>query len=302
MTNMGATDVADGRPCPAPATEALKVFMTQHVHQSKSASSSTDHPPRPVSEDGDDDDDKNIEPLDLSELCREAIRVEHHAYDSASAVTDDDAFPCIAWNSDDDDDNTEDEESDRTNENHPLHLSKKRPRHQKRRASHQESSRRSSCEDVRQGNTTTRKRRSSEPFPQACGLHRCKTRKMCLPRCIDQQNDNCCDCPMPDSNSKNAPLSTSRQQSLSVGSSLDNTSGSTTPDLDPAAFLVATCLSPQATSWGQFALTGSNPSTPNSPSYGLIRTSPSRCRTLRNSFKRANSFGNVILPLRSNDQ
>lgn len=296
---MSATDVADGRPCPTPATEALKVFMTQHVHQSKSASSSTDHPPRPVSEDG-DDDDKNIEPLDLSELCREAIRVEQHAYDSAAAVTDDDAFPCIAWNSDDEDD-TEDEEYARTNENHPFHPSKKRPRHQIRRASHQESSRLSSCEDVRHGNTTTRKRRSSEPLPQACcGLHRCKTRKMCLPRCIDQQDDNCCESPMPGSNSRNAPLSTSRQLSLSVGSSLDNTTGTTTPDLDPAAFLVATC--PQATSWGQFALTSSNPSTPNSPSYALIRTRPSRSRSLRNSLKKANSFGNVILPLRSNDQ
>jgi len=130
MTNQSTIDavpmdaVAEGV-VPTPATEALRIFMAQHVHDhtigAEAATSSQPHlrmnameqscqrqlshrsapaPPLPTSD-----------PLDMSDLTRATAQVERRARrkkrSSSTASRSEDAadeFPAIEWNSDDEDD------------------------------------------------------------------------------------------------------------------------------------------------------------------------------------------------------
>ena len=157
MTNQSTIDVrpmegvAEGV-VPTPATEALRIFMAQHVHESQAIGANAtataashcqhlcvngeteqschrrqlQHPsalvasPLPTSE-----------PLDMSDLTRATARVERRALRkkrSASTASHDDnaddEFPAIEWNSDDDDDDDDDDSEEDTyaiNDNEPSH-------------------------------------------------------------------------------------------------------------------------------------------------------------------------------------
>ena len=157
MTNQSTIDVgpmegvAEGV-VPTPATEALRIFMAQHVHESQAIGANAtataashcqhlcvngeteqschrrqlQHPsglvasPLPTSE-----------PLDMSDLTRATARVERRALRkkrSASTASHDenadDEFPAIEWNSDDDDDDDDDDSDEDTcaiNDNEPSH-------------------------------------------------------------------------------------------------------------------------------------------------------------------------------------
>lgn len=311
MTNMSDINVADGRACPTPATEALKVFMTQHLP--KCGDSSASHPPATENVNGCSSStlpSSHHEPLDLSNLCREAVRVEQNVSGSS---TDDDVFPSIEWNSDDDADADADETAHKSDENRPFWILQRRSRRQREfreennsSASSSESSSSSYYDGLDDARlfSTIRKRRSGDALLPSCDLHRCK-RKMCLPGCLGQ-GGNACLSPIASAltNDKTNQLPR-RQQSLSVGSSLDavatTTTSSSTTAAD-AAFLAATlrtmvseeyCILTTAPSWGQFV---TSDSTPSSPSH--IRKSPSRARG--QNLKKAGSCGVITLRNKNN--
>lgn len=152
MTNQSTIDVGPMEGVvPTPATEALRIFMAQHVHDqaiganatattATAAASRCQHlrvngateqscqrrqlqhpsalaPPLPTSE-----------PLDMSDLTRATARVERRALRkerSASTASRDenaeDEFPAIEWNSDDDDEDVSDEDTYAINDDEPSH-------------------------------------------------------------------------------------------------------------------------------------------------------------------------------------
>ena len=154
MTNQSTIDVgpmegvAEGV-VPTPATEALRIFMAQHVHDqtmiganAAAAASHCQHlrvngtteqscqcqppnpttlasPPLPTAAD----------PLDMSDLTRATARVERRALrkkrsSSTASSRDenaDDEFPAIEWNSDDDDDDDDDEDTYAIDDDEPSH-------------------------------------------------------------------------------------------------------------------------------------------------------------------------------------
>jgi len=155
MTNQSSIDVgpmegvAEGV-VPTPATEALRIFMAQHVHDQTIGTNATataaaasrcrhlcangameqscrrrqlQHPSTPESP------LPTSEPLDMSDLTRATARVERRALrkkrSASTASRDenaDDDFPAIQWNSDDDDDEDDsDEDTYAINDNEPSH-------------------------------------------------------------------------------------------------------------------------------------------------------------------------------------